>query len=106
MYRVLCFEYRVCTTDYFLNELQQWELNTIVENIQYLDKNEREIDRYKLYVSIQSNSKKKLKPEDILKLPWDSNSDNEWSEEYKEELTKRRKETEERMSQIIKNMNI
>lgn len=106
MFRVICFEYRVCTIEYFMDELEQWELNTIVENIQYLDRNQREIDRYKLYVSIQSNSKKKIKPEEVIRLPWDGNSDNEWSDEYKEALAKRRKETEERMSQIIKNMNI
>ena len=88
-----------------MDKLEQWELNTIVENIQYLDKNQREIDRYKLYVSIQSNSKKKLKPEEILHLPWDNESNEEWSEEYKQTLAKRRKETEERMAQILKNMN-
>lgn len=88
-----------------MDELQQWELNTIVENIQYLDKNQREIDRYKLYVSIQSNSKKKLKPEEIMRLPWDDDKTAEWTEDYKKTLANRRKETEERMSQIIKNMN-
>lgn len=76
-----------------------------MNNIKYLDKTEREIDRYKLYVSVQSNSKKKLKPEDIMKLPWDDD-DVKWSEEYKEDVAKQRKETEERMKQIIKNMNM
>lgn len=89
-----------------MDELQQWELNSIIENIKYLDKNDREIDRYKLYVSIQSNSKKKLKPEDILSLPWDNEGKNEeWSDEYKEKLNQERKEAEQRISQIIKNMN-
>lgn len=96
----------MCTIEYFLDTLQQWELNTIVENIKYLDRNEKEIDRYKLYVSIQSNSKKKIKPEEIMKLPWDNDETTEWSEEYKQQLSQKRKETEERMSQIIKNMNI
>lgn len=91
--------------EYFLDELQQWELNIIVNNIKYLDRNEKEIDRYKLFVSIQSNSKKKLKIEDIISLPWDKEQDEKWSEEYKEKLDKQRKEAEERMQQIIKNMN-
>ena len=106
MFRVVCFEYRICSIEYFMDELQQWELNTIIKNIKYLDRNEREIDRYKLYVSIQSNSKKKLKPEEILPLAWDKETNGEWSEDYKEQIAKKRKETEERMSQIIKNMNI
>lgn len=91
--------------EYFLDELQQWELNLIVNNIKYLDRNEKEIDRYKLYISVQANSKKKLKIEDIMKLPWDDEQDEKWSEEYKEKVDKQRKETKERMQQIIKNMN-
>lgn len=91
--------------EYFLDELQQWELNLIVNNIKYLDRNEKEIDRYKLYISVQANSKKKLKIEDIMKLPWDDEQDEKWSKEYKEEIDKQRKEAEERMQQIIKNMN-
>lgn len=88
-----------------MDELQQWELNTMIENIKYLDRNEREIDRYKLYVSIQSNSKKKITPKEILSLPWDEEQGAEWSEEYKADIASKRKEMEERMSQIIKNMN-
>lgn len=72
MFRTLCFEYRVVTVPYFLDEMRQYEAKDIVKNIMYVDKNEREIDRYKLFVAIQSNSKNKIELKDIMELPWDN----------------------------------
>lgn len=51
--------------------MQSYELNDIINNIPYIDKNEWERFRYNIYSNIQMNSKKKLKPTDIIKYNWD-----------------------------------
>lgn len=51
--------------------MQSYELNDIINNIPYIDKNEWERFRYTIYSNIQMNSKKKLKPTDIIKYNWD-----------------------------------
>lgn len=106
LFRIICFEFRICSPEYFLDEMQKYEVNTIIANIPYLDKVQKETDRYKLYVTVQSNSKKRLKVQEIMSLPWDNETqDVQWTDEYKEEMKKERKETEQRIAQIIKNMN-
>lgn len=84
LFRTLCFEYRIVEIRYFLDEMTSWEAADVVRNLGYVDKNEREIGRYQLYVAIQSNSKKKYEPKDIMALPWDPKP-----EKYDEEKGKR-----------------
>lgn len=84
LFRVLCFEHRVVSVDYFLDKLTQWEAADIAQNIQFVDINQRELDRYKLYVLIQSNSKKKISINDVMSLPWDTKP-----KEYDEEEDKK-----------------
>ena len=55
-----------------MDELQMYEARDIAKNVMYVDKNEREMSRYQLYATIQSNSKKKLSLKDIMQLPWDN----------------------------------
>lgn len=40
-----------------------------------MDRSNKELNRYKLFVSIQSNSKKRIKLDEIMKLPWDNETD-------------------------------
>lgn len=85
--------------------MQEYELNSIIQNIPYLNRNEKELDRYKLYVSVQSNSKKKVKIEEILSLPWDSENKNtgtKISQEEQTQMKERAKELEHRISQVSK----
>lgn len=85
-----------------MDELQMYEARDIAKNVMYVDKNEREIDRYKLYVSIQANSKKKLDPKDIMTLPWDNKWLNKTEFEYNE---KEDKEYGERADSIADMLN-
>lgn len=59
--------------------MQEYEVNTVIENLPYLDRNMWEQHRFLIYTNIQMNSKKKLNPSDILKFKWD--------EDYKEDST-------------------
>lgn len=61
------------SVEYFLDSLQLYEARDIAKNIVYVDRTSRELQRYQLYVSVQSHSKNKLTPKEILELPWDDN---------------------------------
>lgn len=79
-----------------------YEAKDIARDVLYVDKNEREMDRYKLFVAIQSNSKKKLDVTDICKLPWDDRWLNKTEFEYNEEEDK---EYGEKANQIADMLN-
>lgn len=64
--------------------MQEYEAAECIKNVEFTDKNDRMVQRYQLYVAIQSNSKKQLKPQDILELPWDDRFLNKTEFEYNE----------------------
>ena len=57
--------------EYFYDEMQPYEVNDIISCLQYADVNLWESNRINGYIIAQSNSKKKLSPQDIIKFPWD-----------------------------------
>lgn len=73
-----------------MNHLEEWEAQSIINNIKFVDKNEREMKRMELFVSIQSNSRKKLNVEEIFSLPWDEEGKNRGTLISKEEQQKLR----------------
>ena len=56
-----------------MDEMQPYELYLILENLNYSIKNDWEICREIMWSTLQPWSKKKLKPEDVITLPWDNN---------------------------------
>lgn len=83
---------------YFLDEMKDYEVSSIIENIPYLDINEWERHRFQIYSSVQMNSKKQLSPTDIMKFKWDNEKkDTEISNDDIERLKKR----SEQISKII-----
>ena len=73
-----------------------WEAADIIQNVDYVDHNQRELDRYKLYVMIQSNSKKRIQIKDVMTLPWDKTP-----KEYDEEEDKRLTQTENMLLDML-----
>lgn len=57
--------------DYFMDELQDWEVYDIYSMLQYADSTNWEQTRWLMYVIAQVNSRKQLKVTDILKFSWD-----------------------------------
>ena len=55
-----------------MDEMQPYELYLILENLNYSIKNDWEICREIMWSNLQTWSKKKLKPEDVISLPWDN----------------------------------
>ena len=71
LFNLLCFQFKVVSIPYFMDECTQWELNDIVENLPYMDRNMWEAARLNAYIVAQVNSKKTLKMQDICKFKWD-----------------------------------
>lgn len=68
---MLVFEYKVVDYHYFMDEMQEYEINNIVENLKYADKNKWESARLIAYVIAKANFKNIKKAQDFLPLPWD-----------------------------------
>jgi len=60
-----------------LDEAQPYELDIYIEKYNRLEKRSWEQARFISYIIAQVNSKKQLKPEDILKFDWDRDRENE-----------------------------
>ena len=57
--------------DYFMDELQDWEVYDLYNMLQYADTTSWEQTRWLMYVIAQVNSRKQLKVTDILNFSWD-----------------------------------
>ena len=91
--------------EYFWEKMQFYELQILIDNIELVSKNSWEQTRMLAYIQAQINSKKTLKPEDIMKFTWDGIEvedvgDGLASEEDKERLEKRIKEMENKMRKV------
>ena len=80
--------------------MQEYEVNTIIENLPYLDRTSWEQHRFQIYSSVQMNSKKKISPTDIMQFAWD-NSNEETSITSKD--IERLKNKSKEISNTIKN---
>jgi len=54
-----------------MDKCQEWELNDLMENIPYLDRNLWESQRLNTYVVAQVNSRKKMELKDICNFKWE-----------------------------------
>lgn len=80
-----------------------YEINDILENIQYLDRNSWEQARLNVYATAQTHSKKELEITDILKFPWDKEQQHHSTEMSNEEKERLQRKAEE-MQKYIKNI--
>ncbi len=69
--RMLVFEFRVVSYDYFLKELQPWEITNLIEAIPYADRNQWEQTRLKIFSTASMFSKNQLTVTDIMRFKWD-----------------------------------
>ena len=96
--KVLVIETRLITYDYFMGELQQWEVELFYDNLKYANRPEWEQTRLLMYILAQTNSKKKLKITDLMKFPWDSEGEDvetiEDTKENRDKLRERAKQFE------------
>ena len=54
-----------------MDECTIWEINNIIENLPFVDRNLWETARLNAYVVAQVNSKRKITQQDICKFKWE-----------------------------------
>jgi len=96
--RVLVYEFRVVNLEYFMDCCSEWEINDMIDNIPYLDRNLWESERLNAYITAQVNSKKKLTQQDICKFKWE--------DKHIEDFVKDEKDTEISTDDINRLKNI
>lgn len=59
--------------EYFMSDLQDFEVELLYENLKYADRPSWEQTRLLAFILAQVNSKKKLEMTDIMSFPWEEN---------------------------------
>ncbi len=85
-----------------MDEMEEYELYEIIDNLQYLDKNDWERTRLSIYSSVQMNTKKKLTPKDILTFPWENENEKVITEISNDDI-QRLKDKSKAIEKIINN---
>ena len=83
--------------------MQEYEVNTIIENLAYLDRTSWEQSRFQVYANVQMNSKKKLTPQDILKFAWEKGENLEETSITTKDIERLKNKSKEISKNIIKN---
>ena len=76
LFRLLCFEFKVTSIEYFMDTLQEYEVQTIIENLEYNERGAWERTRFQSYCNIQKSSSKRISPKDLITFPWEKEDDN------------------------------
>ena len=71
MFRLFCFEFKVTSIEYFMDTLQEYEVQDIISNLEYYERPEWERTRFQTYCNIQKSSSKRLSPQDLITFPWE-----------------------------------
>ena len=105
LFRLFCFEFKCCTIPYFFDEMEEYEVQSIIENLEYYERPEWERTRFLAYCNIQKSSTKKINPQ-IIVFPWekeDYNTDqiNVISEPLKQSDIQRLKDRARIISQTL-----
>lgn len=86
--------------EYFMDEMKDYEVYLLLDNIQYSEKNDWERSRFESYVVAQVNSKKKIKPTDLVKFSWDNELTDKASTEIStQDIERLKKKSEEIIKQ-------
>lgn len=69
---------------YFLDEMSWQEIDAYLMGMEEAERNSWDQTRLIMYAVAQSNSRKRLRPKDVLPLPWDNekpkDDDIDWAE--------------------------
>ncbi len=59
-----------------MDSLQEYEVQSIIENLEYYERGDWERTRFLAYCNLQKSSTKKIKPQDLISFPWEKEDDN------------------------------
>lgn len=78
---MLVFEHKVVDYKYFMDEMNLYEVNDIISNMKYNERNDWERARLITYMVGATQTKNIKKPSDVVVFPWD--------DDYKEQEKKK-----------------
>ena len=79
-------QYGIVTVPYFLDEMKPYELRIICDSLHLRIKDSWEQARMISYVTAQVNSKKRLRPNDLITFAWES-TDQQQAQQQETTLT-------------------
>ena len=85
----LVLEYKVVTLSYFLDNMQNYELFPILNNLHLSVKSDYEMARLIMYSNVAPWSKGGLKPKDVISFPWDDDGKKKLPPVKQENLTQK-----------------
>lgn len=88
-----------------MDSMRTYEVSDLMKNVKYADRTVKELERYSNYIYLQANTKKELKPTDIMSLPWDVDEFKE-KPKYDEEERKVLEQRAERLKKMIDSGNM
>lgn len=91
--------------EYFMDEMEDWELLELFSSLQYSDRNGWEQARNIMWVIAQTNSKKQLELQDIMKFSWEDNTKSHDIEMTNNDISKLKSMAERYMKNIQNNNN-
>ena len=56
--------------------MEEYEVQSIIENLEYYERPEWERTRFLAYCNLQKNSTKRISPQDLISFPWEKEDDN------------------------------
>lgn len=59
-----------------MDTLQEFEIEPIVQNLEYYERGDWERTRFLAYCNIQKSSSKRISPQNLISFPWEKESDN------------------------------
>lgn len=83
-----------------MDEMQEYEVATYIENVPYLNLNEWEQTRQMIYVYAQSMSRKQLKPTDLLHFKWDNDFEEHKTDISNEDISRLRSQAKKIEQQL------
>lgn len=92
---LICCGYRLATVQYFLDEMQHYEIATLIDGINYADISGWEQCRMQIYTLSSMFSKKQIKPTDVLHFKWDKEQDKETTEISNDDVERLRQKAEQ-----------
>lgn len=68
---VMCFQFRLLTIQYYMDECSLWELNDYIDYLPYMDRNVWESARLCAYIDAKSHFKNIKGYKDICEFKWE-----------------------------------
>ena len=97
---IIVFQFRVVDYITFVNVLDMTDINEIMDNIPYLDRNSWEQTRFDTFITAKANFKGVKKTQDLLKFPWEDNPTNDETKKMSRKTKPTTKQDVEKMKKL------